>query len=166
VPLGCYTSRQFVNHFLDSERVRRLDKRDLTILQFTNWLRGEAVGTDVGLDIEMMLTLLEANAADGERLRTDQLFVRTVLSGQTKPLEQFIGPYATHEFARYLHECLSQSPQGRVCGLCAARIWAMAPGHAPSYGRELRRAPAGRGGPREPSVSRIRGTIATAEHHI
>lgn len=91
VPLGCLTSKQFVKHFLQSEAIQRLDGRDRTILQFTNWLRGQAERADVDVDIEMILQLLEANAANAERLRTDQVFVRMVLNGQTKALEQFIG---------------------------------------------------------------------------
>jgi hypothetical protein len=91
VPLGCLTSKQFVKHFLKSSAIQRLDRRDKTILTFTNWLRGQAERADVDVDIEMILQLLEANAANGERLRTDQIFARMVLNGQTKPLEQFIG---------------------------------------------------------------------------
>lgn len=86
VALGRYTSAQFVKEFFESARVRQLDNRDITILQFTNSLRFNAQ-----TDIEEILTLLEQNFTDGNRFRDDREFVRRVLFESTASLDPFIG---------------------------------------------------------------------------
>ena len=86
VPLGRLTSAQFVAYFFNSARVRQLDGRDTNILSFTTSLRIKPQA-----DIEMILSYLEANVANGNRFRSDPEFVKRVLFGSTSALDPFIG---------------------------------------------------------------------------
>lgn len=86
VPLGRLTSADFVAYFFNSARVRQLDQRDKNILSFTTSLRIKP-----SPDIEMILSYLEANVANGDRFRSDPEFVKRVLFGGTSALDPFIG---------------------------------------------------------------------------
>jgi len=85
VPLGRFTSAQFVNSFFNSARVRDIANRDKTTYGFTTFLQFKPQA-----DIETILSYLEANVSAGERFSSDPEFVKRVLYDNSPALGAFI----------------------------------------------------------------------------